>query len=233
GGQRGGAHGRGAPQGGGSAFFIGAGAMGSCFTKPADLSPIVHLYRRSAFLFKHQYEDDPLTGEFFFSDCIAHLERALEVTQTTDVTFMELGCGVGLGPVIAKTYGLTAFYGVDINRRLIDVAERNLAHLLEQGLLPHENPPVYIWGNFFTKEQLAVIRDEVRERAYPHLILENPYSDSDVYEQLGILFDAIDVFYMYPFYKMDFGCDYFFRFFRQRAKKGAVLLLKDGRMERK
>jgi len=36
---------------------------------------------------------------------------------------------------------------------------------------------------------------------------------------------------MYPYYKMDFGFSYFLRFFKEQAKKNAILLLKDGRIE--
>jgi SAM-dependent methyltransferase len=205
--------------------------VGNLLKKPSDLYSIVHLYKRSATIFKNKYKNDPLTAEFFFSDCITQLEKALKITQTTNVTFLELGCGVGLNPVIAKKYGLRSFYGVDINMKLIEEAKRNLALVLERSLLPNDNPPVYIWGNFFTKEQLEIIHDEVKDNPYQHLILDNPYPDSDVYEQLRIRFDSIDIFYMYPFYRMDFGLSYFLRFFRKQAKNNAILLLKDGRIE--
>ena len=133
--------------------------------------------------------------------------------------------------MIAKKYGLRSFYGVDINMKLIEEAKRNLALVLERGLLPNDTPPVYMWGNFFTKEQLEIIHTEVKDTPYQHLILDNPYHDSDAYEQLGIRFDSIDIFYMYPSYRMDFGFSYFLRFFREQAKKNAIFLLRDGRIE--
>lgn len=172
-----------------------------------------------------------MTSEFLLSECTAHLERALEITQTTDVTFFEMGCGVGLNPVIAKKLGVTASYGVDINPKLIEEAQRNLAVVVDRGLLRDGNLPVYRWGNFFTREQLAAVRNEVGEMTYKHLLLENPYPGSDVYEQMGIGFDAIDIFYMYPWHGKD--VEYFERFFLEQAKDGAILLLRDGRMKRK
>ncbi|MEE9197840.1 MAG: 50S ribosomal protein L11 methyltransferase [bacterium] len=205
--------------------------MGPVFERPTDLEPVVDFYRRSAEAFKMNHSNDPMTSEFLLSDCTAHLERALEITRTTDVTFLELGCGVGLNPVIAKKLGVTSSYGIDINPRLIEEAESNLARVVEEGLLPEQNLPVYLWGNFFTRGQLAVIRKEVSDRTYKHLVLENPYADSDVYERFGIGFDAIDIFYMYPWHGKD--VDFFERFFQEHARDGAVLLLRNGRMKRK
>lgn len=195
-----------------------------------NLDSIIDLYKRSATAFKEEFGNDPLASEFRFSNCITKLERALEIAQTTDLVFLELGCGVGLNPVIAKKIGLKSSYGIDINPRLIEEANRNLALAVERGLLPNSNPPVYAWGNFFTKEQLETIRRELGDTDHKHLILENPYPGSDVYEQLGIGFDEVDIFYMYPWYGKDF--DYFLRFFREEAKKGAFFMLRDGRVMR-
>lgn len=197
-------------------------------TRAGILDSILDLYKLSAAGFKEKFGSDPLTSEFLFSNCITKLERALEIAQTTDLVFLELGCGVGLNHVIAKKLGLTSSYGIDINPKLIEESNRNLTLVLERGLLPNCNPPVYKWGNFFTEEQLETIHSELDDIAHKHLILDNPYPGSDVYEQLGIGFDEVDLFYMYPWHGKDL--DYFRRFFREQAKKGALLLLRDGRI---
>ena len=171
-----------------------------------------------------------MTSEFLISNCISKLESALNIAQTKDLVFLELGCGVGLNPVIAKKLGFTSSYGIDINAKLVEEANRNLSLVLERGLLPNCNPPVYKCGNFFTKDQLETIHMELGDITHKHLILDNPYPGSDVYEQLDIGFDDVDMFYMYPWHGKDL--DYFLRFFREQAKKGAFLLLRDGRIIR-
>jgi SAM-dependent methyltransferase len=167
------------------------------------LNSILDLYKSSAEIFRKKFNNDPMTSEFLFSKCIVQLEKALEMFQTTDLVFLELGCGVGLNPVIAKELGLTSSYGVDINPKLIEEANRNLALALEKGLLSKGNPPVYKLGNFFTKRQLELIHSELYGYEHKHLILDNPYPGSDVYEQLGVGFDEVDIFYMYPWYGKD------------------------------
>jgi SAM-dependent methyltransferase len=193
--------------------------------KGGSLDSLLGLYRRSAEAFREKFSGDPMTSEFLFSNCLAQLRKALEIVQKKDLVFLELGCGVGLNPVIASELGLKSSYGVEINPRLIEEANRNLALALEKGLLSNGNPPVYKLGNFFTKGQLEIIKRELGGYEYKHLILDNPYPGSDVYEQLGVGFDEVDVFYMYPWYGKDFG--YFLRFFREHAKEGALLLLRD------
>jgi SAM-dependent methyltransferase len=199
--------------------------------RPTDLEQVLDVYRRSAEAFKMNHRGDTMTSEFLLSECTKHLERALEITQTTDVTFLELGCGVGMNPVIANKFGVTSSYGIDINPKLVEEARRNLELVVSRGLLSGDNLPVYRWGNFFTREQLATIRSEVGELTYKHLLLDNPHPDSDVYDQLGIGFDSVDIFYMYPWHGKD--VEYFERFFRDDAKDGAILLLRDGRIMRK
>lgn len=109
---------------------------------------------------------------------------------------LELGSANGLMTVLFASVGLNA-YGIDINRELVDLANKKLEDLRSKGLLPENVDCKFANGSYFLEDlveegEKAKLKEGV-ERHDRAVVF--PFEEGNPYQQLGINFRDFDVVY--------------------------------------
>lgn len=176
------------------------------------------------------------TGHYYLDE--AQFIEALHIFfRNRDISvgsnFLDMGSGLGVKPAIACSLGLNA-YGIELNRVLSETSQRFIKKLREEEYLPKELECKIIRGSYFPNEYIKLrkneksIAKEIEDREGFNRKDEItkttffPYGNhQDIYEQIGVKIEEIDLFYRYG-WKQDVPA--LWEIFSKYAKKDAALL---------